>query len=368
MSKALWGLLQVFLICGLVFIVGCGSDNKTTSPVESRTYIHVPFPDGSYFARVRSISVTATGAGITTPITAKDTTIVGTTQTDLSIAIPAGADRIFDIIASDSLGQNLYRTQFNATVTSGGRTDLSAILMPIGYGTPTKVKVFKDHEPWGYASTDSVLRAAGFTLGAGSHQYQVLASALMGSVTLTPGTDLVIIEGQQDTLFYKNYMTARELFDNFVDQGGQLFFVAGTYNETEHGLSLIFPDSVLFDTTNSLNDYTAISDHPITVGQAETMTGADVTSLCYFTNLPQGTLVLNNNMYDNPVTVIYAYGKGNVILTGQALEFYRHWHNNYPTMGSILSKTIRFLLGLDPTPEPLPKTGNTRIKVSTISE
>lgn len=356
MLKAIRILLGVFLVFGVVIIAGCGSDDDTTSSGGTGTYIHIPFPEGTYFARVRAIEVTATGSGITTPVTAKDTTIVGTTRTEISLPVPAGTARHFDIVASDSLGRNLYRAQMDATVGSG-RTDLSAILMPVGYGNPTKVKIFRDTAPWGYYSTDSVLIHAGFTAGAGANQYQVLSSSLMGSITLTPGTDLVIFEAAQDSLFYVNYLNARASFENFVEQGGQLFFIACLYSDEETRVSLIFPDSVLYGTPNSDNNYTVIDDHPINVGQAGTLLGSSA-SHGYIKNLSTGTLVLNKDNNDSATTVIYGFGKGTVILSTQTLEFCRANRTTYPTMAAILSRTIRFLLGLDPTPEPLPRTGN----------
>jgi hypothetical protein len=356
MLKVIRILLGVFLIFGAVIIGGCGSDDDTTSSVGTGTYIHIPFPEGTYFARVRAIEVTVTGSGITTPVTAKDTTIVGTTRTEISLPVPAGTARHFDIIASDSLGQNLYRAQMDADVGSG-RTDLSALLYPVGYGTPAKVKVFRDEAPWGYYSTDSVLIHAGFTEGSGTNQYQILASALMGSVTLTPGTDLVIIEGAQDSAFYGNYLNARESFESFVEQGGQLFFIACLYSGVEDVITLIFPDSVLYGTINTDNNYTVIDDHPINVGQAETLLGSSAAH-GYLWNLSAGSLILNTNSNDSAVTVIYGFGEGTVILSTQTLEFCRANRTTYPTMAAILSRTIRFLLGLDPTPEPLPRTGS----------
>jgi hypothetical protein len=350
MLKKVSILLGAFLIFGALMIVGCGSDNKTTSPVDSRTYIHVPFPDGSYFARVRSISVTATGTGISTPITAEDTTIAGTTQTDISLSVASGTGRHFDIVASDSLGQNMYRTQFDATVTSGGRTDLSAILMPIGYGNPTRVKLFRDVIPWGAygASTDSVLQHAGFTNGSGSNQYQVLSSSLMGSVTLTPGTDLVIIQSNQNLPFYQNYANARSVFETFVEQGGTLLFLSSMQIGTGGEPLLVFPDSVLCLAQTDYVNINKVNDHPISVGYEDTINGSYADYNVY-TNLATSCLVIYTDSRDSATTVIYGYGKGTVVLNSQTIEFYRGYGGEMETM---LSQTIRFLLGLDPTPDP----------------
>jgi len=355
MSKVLSILMGVIFVCGVIFIAGCGSDDNTTSSGGSGTYIHIAFPDGSYFARVRVITVTATGSGITTPVTAKDTTIVGTTQTDISLSVPAGTARHFDIIASDSLGQNLYRTQLDATVGSG-RTDLSAMLYPVGYGTPTRVKLFRDVIPWSSygASTDSVLLYAGFTAGAGTNQYQVLSSSLMGSVTLTPGTDLVIIQSNQYLTFHENYMNARSVFEDFVTQGGTLLYLSSMQVGIGGEPLLVFPDSVLCVAQTDYININKVNDHPISIGYEDTINGSYADYNIY-TNLTPGSLVIYADSRDSATMVIYGFGKGTVVLNSQTIEFYRGYGGEMETM---LSQTIRFLLGLDPTPDPHPRVGN----------
>jgi hypothetical protein len=248
---------------------------------------------------------------------------------------------------------------------------LSATLFAIGFGNPTKVKIFRDDFPWHWLPVgpqpDSVLMNVGFTQGAGANQFQVLTSSLMGSVTLTPGVDLVIIEADQETTFYQNYMAARASFDNFVEQGGQLFFISALQSSVASRVAVLFPDSVIHVMQMGTNNYTEMADHPINIGQAEVMAGSAASHGC-FTNLSPGSLVLNTNVYDSAVTVIYSYGKGTVILSGQTLEFSRAYRNTYPTVGPILSKTIRFLLGLDPTPDPHPRTGNPPIAERSSSD
>jgi hypothetical protein len=356
MFKKVGVLLGAFLIFGALMLAGCGSDDNSVNSVDSKTYVHVPFPDGSYFTRVRSISVTATGTGITTPVTVNDTTIVGTTQSDIPLSVASGTARHFDVVASDSLGQNLYRTQFDATVTSGGRTDLSAILMPIGYGNPTKVKLFRDAIPWqAYgASTDSVLLHAGFTEGAGTQQYRILESSLMGSVTLTPGTDLVIIQSNQSATFYENYSNARSEFDAFVEQGGTLLFLSSMQIGVGSEPLLVFPESVLCLAQTDYVNYTKVNDHPISMGYEDTINGS-YASYNVYTNLASGSLVIYTDSRDSATTVIYAHGKGTVVINSQTIEFYRGYGGEMETM---LSQTIRFLLGLDPTPDPHRRSGH----------
>ncbi len=344
-------LLGVLLISGVVIIAGCGSDDDTTSSGGTGTYIHIPFPEGTYFARVRSIEVTATGSGITTPITAKDTTIVGTTQTEISLPVPAGTARHFDIIASDSLGRNLYRAQMDATVGSG-RTDLSALLYPVGYGTPTKVKVFRDVVNWGYG-VDSVLTYAGFTPGSGTNRYQVLGSSLMGSITLNPGTDFVIIDANQDSTFYANYMAARSQFEDFVDQGGSMLYMVGFYTSLAPKVSLLMPDSVSVTMDTSRINYALLCDHPISSGMDSVM-NYNYSSHCYLSNLPSGALTLYIDSHDHATFSIYKHGKGIIATSGQTMVWYRQFSG---PMQPMLSQTIRFMLGLDPTPEPHPRTG-----------
>jgi hypothetical protein len=349
-AKRIGALVFISLSLAVV-LIGCG-DDKTTAPADTKTYVHIPFPEGTYFDRVTSIEVTVTAADIATPLTVVDTSLESLSQLTLAITVPAGADRHFDILAADSSGHHLYRAQYDITVNNGTRTDLSAMMYPIGYGTPSRVKIFRNNLPWGFTSTDSVLINMGFTIGAGNNQYQILASSLMGSITLTPGTDLVILEADQDAAFYEDYMSSHDAFEEFVTQGGTLFFICALPNTAD----LVMPESVTYHMhVDSLN-YTINNDHPITANLGESIEG-DYASHGELVNLPDHALTLMINTVDSVTTAIYTSGKGTVILSTQTLEWLRRFRYSFPEGGSILSRIIHYALGHDPTPEPQPRVG-----------
>lgn len=356
MFRKILSIMGVLLVLTLLF-AGCSSDEKTTNaPADTHTYLHVPFPVDSYFENVRSLSVTVTAADIDSPITAVDTTIQSTSQSDIMITIPAGADRHFEVAALDSSGQQLYRTQLDATVNSGARTDIAVMLFAMGYGAPTKVKLFRDTPPWGTVQPESVLMSMGFTQGAGANQYQVFNSSQMGSIVLTPGIDLVIFQAYQETTYYKNYLANRAFFETFVQDGGTMFFLYATDigNRSDSAVNMIFPGGVDYTFhTNGLN-HPVIMDHPITAGIAHDLPGSSA-SHGYFDSLVAGTLILTVDSDSNPTLMIYGYGQGTVVLSGQPLEFARYHRSTWAAMSTLLSRVIRFILGYDPTPEPLPK-------------
>jgi hypothetical protein len=110
-----------------------------------------------------------------------------------------------------------------------------------------------------------------------------------------------------------------------------------------------------------------MEDHPILAGVDYILHGHSA-SHGYFDNLVPGTLVLTVDTLSHPTLIVYGYGKGTVILSGQPLEFYRFYRDSYPALGSLLSRTMRFALGYDPTPEPLPRVGNRQRVESSIPE
>lgn len=360
MFKTILVKAGVLLVLPLLLFIGCGDDKTTNAPADTHTYVHVPFPVDSYFDAVRTLTVTVTATDIVTPITATDTTILTTSQSDIQMTIAAGTNRHFDVVALDSTGQQLYRTQKNVTINSGARTDVSLILLPAGSASPTKVKLFRNTLPWLWPSQpESILVSLGFTQGAGVNQYQVFNSSQMGSIVLTPGVDLVILQAMQETTFYKDYLASREFFEDFVQNGGNLFIIYTAYGMGVYSDSLvnmIFPGGVDYIYKEDYLNHPAIIDHPILAGIAYDLRGTSA-SHGYFDGLLAGTLVLTVDSLSNPTLVIYGYGQGTVVLSGQPIEYWRYYRGTFPPMGELLSRIVRFILGYDPTPEPLPKTG-----------
>jgi hypothetical protein len=368
MFKAILSATGLFLVLAIMILGGCSSD-KTTSSADTNTYLHIAFPVQSYFDRVTSLTATVTADDIDSPITAIDTMVQSEEYSNITISIPAGSGRNIDVAGLDSAGQQLYRTQRTVTIASGARNDISMTLMPAGYASPTKVKLFRNILPF-YNPTqpESVLIDLGFTQGAGTNQYQVFNSSQMGSIVQTPGTDLVILQAMQETTFYKDYLASRDYMETFVREGGTMFILYTAINSGAYSDSLVnmvFPGEVDYKYRLTNDNHPVVEDHPIMAGVDYVLHGHSA-SHGYFDDLVPGTLVLTVDTLSGPTLLIYGFGKGTVILSGQPLEFYRYYRDTYPALGSLLSRTMRFALGFDPTPEPLPRAGNRqRVESST---
>jgi len=347
--------LPILALVAILAVTFAGCSDDSTSSSDSGLYFHIPFPGGDYFDRVESMVLTVTAADIDSPITAvvPDSMISGKTQLDFRMDVPEGDARHYSILALDSDNQSLYSNQGDFDIA--GRTDISITLLPIGSGSPNRVKLFRNVNPWGLPpQPESVLVALGFSQGNGANQYQVFNSSQMGSVVLTPGTDLVIIQANQDTLFYQDYIEATASFDDFVQNGGAMLYFCTAESNILNYVDLTLPGGAEYSNRLSLYNDVIIPDHPITAGLPDELY-ATYAAHGYFENLPANSLILTVDSDSlMPTLSVSNLGTGTIVYSSQPLEFFRRYRSTLPDMGGMLSRVVRFMLGYDPTPGEIP--------------
>ncbi len=214
-----------------------------------------------------------------------------------------------------------------------------------GAGSARRIKLFRNRRPWDSSSQDAVLGLLGFTPGTGEKQYKVFDSSQMATVVMEPGVDLVWISNDQDQTFYNQLAASSRRFENFLANGGTLFFGAcdlgwGMGSMSSAGVSL--PSGVsysyLYDNYNYVVDYST----DLTKGLPSTLYGT-YASHEGFSNLPAKTKAYVTNSVGLPTLVEYPSGTGWVLMTGQPLEYHYDRHQD---PGPLFGRVVTYSLGL----------------------
>lgn len=89
------------------------------------------------------------------------------------------------------------------------------------------VVIFRDGGEWDETTAigDILTNEVGMTEGTSANQFEYKTSADMAGYTPNVG-DLIIIAGDQSTSFYNSYTTNKAIFDDFVEAGGTMFWIA----------------------------------------------------------------------------------------------------------------------------------------------
>lgn len=229
-----------------------------------------------------------------------------------------------------------------------------------GAGTANHVKLFQDDLPWNSNAMLTMLVNLGFTEGAGANQYEVVSSSEMATVSLTPGTDLVIIANDQNNIFYENYAANQVRFNNFVYMGGSLFWEAcdqGWAMGSMESSGVVLPGNI--ETNYNYDNYNYITDQnlPLVSGLPDEM-DHNYASHESFTNLPDGTTIYCTDSNQQPTLIEYNLGGGWIIMTGQPLE---HQYDNIygnSDMEELLPRIVSYFTGKELS-KPLAKPGRT---------
>ncbi len=133
--------------------------------------------------------------------------------------------------------------------------------------------------------------------------------------------------------------------DNYVLDGGVLFFASGTW-----GASYTLPGSAysefLYDDTNWIVD----PGHPIAAGLPDPFYGG-YASHDYWVNIPAGAaIVTDSELAQGPTTIVYDYGAGTVIALAQPSECYLEGGgcggDNYPDMVLLWTNAAQYALNI----------------------
>ncbi|GEM_PF-1409927 len=337
--------------------VASGQRNNVAAlliPINRGVRVYIPYPEDALFDQVNEIQISVTGEGIESPLIS--TQLVDHEQTSMvvELSVPSGVNRYFDIYGLNTFDRYLYRAQVTISLFDSLDNDIAVNLLQLGYGEARRVRIFRNSLPWGFADLDTLLDGMGFSQGPGDNQYQVFNSTLMGSILLVPGRDIVIFEGWQDTAFYNDYMAAHDYFEEFVDMGGSMLMVAdagSTHSGYFDSTHMQFPAGVVFTNISSNLNRVVTPYHVVVAGMRDSLSGSQI-SYGSLGALPPGALPLTQNHLGQATLVIYAFGKGSVIMSSQPLEYLYHHSGTYTTCGSLLARIVRFMLGKDPTPNP----------------
>ena len=232
---------------------------------------------------------------------------------------------------------------------TGGLTNSIAHTVNVGggAGTATHVKLFRDVEPWDSNAMIVMLEALGFTEGVGENTYEIIPSTEFGTVSLTPGEDLIIISNDQTQTFYDNYSYHQTRFTNFVYMGGTLFWEAcdeGWNYGSIATAGIVLPGNLTLEYNYDYNNYVTDQNLPLVAGLPNAM-DHNYASHESFTNLPSGTTVYCVDSYQRATLIEFSIGGGWVIVTGQPLEHqYEHIYGS-PDMEELLPRIVAYFTG-----------------------
>ncbi len=337
-------LLSIFiplLIVGLIAMSSCTKKDEIKTATVS-----INLPDGGARALIASVTLRVTApnyGGFEQTRSVTPTTVVVTFEVQLT----GDNTYTFFVTARDSGGTILYWGRVEADVNTARSLEIN--IEPAAQGAANHIKIFRDYLPWESTAMDSMLASQGYTVGTGENQYEIFGSSDFDTVTLRAGTDLVIIVNDQDQNFYNRYAQNMQKFNNFVQRGGVIFWEAcdrGWNNGSILDAGVTLPGGVTVDSTYIYDNYNLIynSNYELVQGLPDTLYGT-YASHETFTNLPENSQIFTLNMEERkPTLILYNYGLGWLMVTGQPLEY---TYDRLPeqTTGLLLSRVVNFILG-----------------------
>ncbi len=338
--KKLLSIFLPMLIVGLIAMSSCKKEDEIKTVTVS-----INLPDGGARALIASVTLRVTAPnyeGFEQTRNVTPTTMVVTFEVQLT----GDNTYTFFVTARDSNGAILYWGRVEAGANA---TNLQINIEPAAQGSANHIKIFRDNLPWSSTAMDSMLASQGYTEGTGENQYEILNSTDFDTVTLRVGTDLVIITNDQAQEFYNRYAQNMQKFNNFVQAGGVIFWEAcdrGWQNGSILEAGITLPGGVNVDSTYVYDNYNILynSTYELVAGLPDTLYGT-YSSHETFVNLPQNTQIFTLNLRENkPTLVLYNYGLGWLMVTGQPLEY---TYDRLPeqTTGLLLPRVVNFLLG-----------------------
>ncbi len=359
-------LLSIFiplLIVGLITMSSCTKEDE----IKTIT-VTINLPEGGARALIANVTLKVTAPNFGGYEETRDVTPT-TVIVTFEIQLTGDNTYTFFVTARDSNGTILYWGRVNATPDAAQNLQIN--IEPAAQGSANHIKIFRDNLPWESVAMDSMLVSQGYTEGTGENQYEILSSADFDTVTLRVGTDLVIIVNDQDQNFYNNYARNMEKFNTFVQEGGIIFWEAcdrGWHGGSILDANITLPGGVSVDSTYIYDNYNLLynSTYELVAGLPDTLYGT-YASHETFVNLPQSSQIFTLNMEERkPTLILYNYGLGWLMVTGQPLE-YNYDRLPEQTTGLLLQRVVNFILGnqggdLDMTKHTAPVSPRTSAK------
>lgn len=268
------------------------------------------------------------------------------------------------VVAEDPSGEYQPANVFVTVLANGEVTTEDLVLTK----AIQHVVIFRDGGEWDEttAISDILTNEVGMTEGTSANQFEYKTSADMAGYTPNLG-DLIIIAGDQATSFYTTYTANKAIFDNFVDAGGTMFWIACDGGWQAGDFTSTLPGGVTWrDQYEKYNDIVYF-EHPITKNFPEKLYG-NYASHGGFDNLD--SLPLNNVMVyvkeDSgllPTYIEYRTGNGKVLASTTPLEYYvangptdmpDGFSTSYKDLFKLmLTRSIKYIMGL-PVSEDVP--------------
>jgi hypothetical protein len=191
------------------------------------------------------------------------------------------------------------------------------------------VAIFRNNLAWDMNTTELILQMYGI-------DYTIYNSSHMGTVVLTQ-YEKVIIESDQDQLFYDTLGSYISWFESYATSGGILeihAFDHGWHSGIWDGLYLM-PGGFDYDLVPSDSISINLTGHPILLDPYiitdEELDGWDTSVIGYFTTFPSSSkqILLESSSLD-PVFIELDYGEGTILITLQCLEWgYYQGYSNF---------------------------------------
>jgi Tol biopolymer transport system component len=190
------------------------------------------------------------------------------------------------------------------------------------------VAIFRNNRPWDMNTTEEILTTYGI-------DYTVYSSSDMGAVVLTQ-YEKVIIESDQDQLFYDTLGSYISWFESYAANGGILEIHAcdgGWHSGYWVGLYLMpggFGQDHVYCDLISIN----LAGHPVLnnphIITDEELDGWYYSTLGYFSTFPSSSRkILVDSATLNPVFNELDYGEGSILITMLTIEWaYYHGYSN----------------------------------------
>lgn len=269
--------------------------------------------------------------------------IVDTQSVDSTIFlvnVPTGDERVFTTFGMDTNGLAYLWGRKDTGVVKGDTARILIILSQLLQTAGDSILILRDSLPWKLPCTDTILDS----LGA---EYTIVPSDSFANLVLDPLVNTIIIPSDQPQEFYDRYRIYVTKFNNFIYDGGVMFFSAcdrGWNGGDISEAAILFPSGVTLDTichADTLNLVTGI--HAI-VSNLDTLRGY-FASYTWFTDCPPFAQVLTvtPDTVERPTLLLYQYGSGLVLLSSQPLEYAYSNGTGEDNIGILLPRILGFL-------------------------
>jgi subtilisin family serine protease len=224
----------------------------------------------------------------------------------------------------------------------------------------SRVLIVEDYYPWGFASNETVLTGLGIP-------FDVINSSQFASVDLSPYTVLVV-PSVQPTSFYTTLGVDSLKLANFVGQGGVFEFHAASQSSGSDAWLLPIPGGLHVIPRYAGVNHVLLPGNPIVAGVPTDFSGS-YASHSSLVSIPASAAQVTSDDQATTNCVVYHYGAGAVICSGQTLEF--AWAYGWQG-GPMLPNMLQYATSLagtgwvrpDPQHASVPGGGNLDVTVT----